>query len=429
MWLACGCFADFGFCKCFVWEYSLYCKLHLFYTVANTERMGHKMSEFTGHKLPAKPLERLVVVSIERDLAAPFCTGRLTEMGARVIRIERAEGDFARVYDDAANGVSSYFVWTNRGKESFVLDFKQDGNAALLHRIVRKADVFVQNLAPGAAARAGFDSASLRQRNPRLITCDISGYGEEGEVSSLKAYDLLVQCERGLAGISDAPEAYGRIGVSICDIGADMNAAIAILSALALREWTGKGTGVSVSLFDGAADWMTIPYLHEIYGKGAPTRQGLKHPSVAAYGAYCTRDGHDIVISIQNEREWQQFCTVFLKNSAIASNPRFSSNTERVRHRADLDAIIAQVFSGLGTDEALARIAASNTAYGQIRSVAAMAQQPALRTWQMQVGNHEVPMIAPPVRAPWDIQRFESVPMLGEYTLALRTEFAPATIS
>jgi len=387
------------------------------------------MSEFTGHKLPAKPLERLVVVSIERDLAAPFCTGRLTEMGARVIRIERAEGDFARVYDDAANGVSSYFVWTNRGKESFVLDFKQDGNAALLHRIVRKADVFVQNLAPGAAARAGFDSASLRQRNPRLITCDISGYGEEGEVSSLKAYDLLVQCERGLAGISDAPEAYGRIGVSICDIGADMNAAIAILSALALREWTGKGTGVSVSLFDGAADWMTIPYLHEIYGKGAPTRQGLKHPSVAAYGAYCTRDGHDIVISIQNEREWQQFCTVFLKNSAIASNPRFSSNTERVRHRADLDAIIAQVFSGLGTDEALARIAASNTAYGQIRSVAAMAQQPALRTWQMQVGNHEVPMIAPPVRAPWDIQRFESVPMLGEYTLALRTEFAPATIS
>lgn len=374
----------------------------------------------------ARPLEGVLVVSIEQALAAPLCTSRLAEMGARVIKIERAEGDFARGYDQAANGEASYFVWTNRGKESMVLDFKQPEDAALLERILAQTDVFVQNLAPQALARAGFDSASLRARHPRLITCDISGYGSDGAASELKAYDLLVQCESGLAGISGAPEAYGRIGVSICDIGAGMNAAIGVLSALALRSRTGHGSSIEVSLFDGAADWMTIPYLHEIYGNGAPTRQGLKHPSIAPYGAYATRDGRDIVISIQNEREWRNFCETFLQDPAAAQDIRFSSNTERVRHRDALDALIGAVFAGLDADDALTRLGAANTAYGQVRSVAGMAAHPALRTWPMKVGDRELKMVAPPVRAPWDQGRFDRAPALGEHGARLRAEFSTA---
>lgn len=371
-----------------------------------------------------KPLDGIVVVSIEQALAAPLCTGRLAEMGARVIKIERPEGDFARGYDAAANGQSSYFVWTNRGKESVVLDFKSIDDGNLLHRMLSEADVFVQNLAPGALERAGFGSESLRERYPRLITCDISGYGTNNEASDLKAYDLLVQCESGLAGITGVSDACGRIGVSICDIGAGMNATIAVLSALALRARTGHGSGVSVSLFDGAADWMSIPYVHQVYGDGAPTRQGLKHPSIAPYGAFTTLDGNDIVISIQNEREWQQFCTTFLNRPDVASDTRFSSNTNRVRNREALDAVIAHAFAGLQSDEALALLSASKTAYGQVRSVAQMAEHPALRTWPMQVGDRELEMIAPAVRAPWDSQRFAKAPVLGEHSESLRAEFA-----
>jgi itaconate CoA-transferase len=374
-----------------------------------------------------RPLEGLLVVSIEQALAAPLCTGRLAELGARVIKIERAEGDFARGYDMAANGVSSYFVWTNRGKESLVIDFKQPADAALLERLLSKADIFVQNLAPGALARAGFDSAALRARSPRLITCDITGYGEDSKASELKAYDLLVQCESGLAGISGAPEAPGRIGVSICDIGAGMNATIGVLSALASRERSGMGCGLSVSLFDGAADWMSVPYLHEVYGAGAPTRQGLKHPSIAPYGGYSTRDGKDVVISIQNEREWQQFCVVFLRQPGLATVAQYATNTERVRHRAELDVIIAAVFAQLDITEALTRLTESNTAYGQVRSVADMAVHTALRTWPMPVGDKQINMVAPPVRAPWDTQCFEAAPTLGQHSEALRGEFAPAT--
>jgi itaconate CoA-transferase len=385
------------------------------------------MSATEATKPAAKPMDGLLVVSIEQALAAPLCTGRLAEMGARVIKVERAEGDFARGYDAAANGESSYFVWTNRGKESLVLDFKRQDDAALLERILAQADVFVQNLAPGAVARAGFDSEALRVRHPRLITCDITGYGSEGPASSLKAYDLLVQCESGLISITGAPEGYGRIGVSICDIGAGMNATIAVLSALALRERTGRGSGVAVSLFDGAADWMTIPYVHEVYGNGAPTRQGVRHPSIAPYGAYSTRDDHDIVISIQNEREWQNFCAVFLENKEVAADTRFASNTERVRNRAALDAVISAAFARMDASDALATLEAANTAFGQVRSVAAMAVHPALRTWPMQVGERELQLIAPAVRAPWDIQRFMPAPELGQHSAALRDEFTRVT--
>ncbi|MGY6241539.1 CaiB/BaiF CoA transferase family protein (plasmid) [Burkholderia ambifaria] len=376
----------------------------------------------------SRPLEGLVVISIEQALAAPLCTGRLAEMGARVIKVERAEGDFARGYDDAANGQASYFVWTNRGKESIVLDFKDADDAELLHRMLAGADVFVQNLAPGALVRAGFGSELLRERYPRLVTCDISGYGTDNAASKLKAYDLLVQCESGLAGITGAPEACGRIGVSICDIGAGMNATIAVLSALALRERTGRGSGVSVSLFDGAADWMSIPYVHEVYGTGAPKRLGLKHPSIAPYGAFTTRDANDIVISIQNEREWQQFCTRFMRQPELGRDPRFASNTERVRNREALDRIIATAFAALDIDEALARLSDSNTAFGQVRSVGQMARHPALRTWPMTVDGKTLQMIAPAVRAPWDVGRFEPAPGLGEHSESLREEFSVSRV-
>lgn len=376
----------------------------------------------------SRPLEGLVVISIEQALAAPLCTGRLAEMGARVIKVERAEGDFARGYDDAANGQASYFVWTNRGKESVVLDFKDAEDAELLHRMLAGADVFVQNLAPGALVRAGFGSELLRERYPRLVTCDISGYGTDNAASNLKAYDLLVQCESGLAGITGAPEACGRIGVSICDIGAGMNATIAVLSALALRERTGRGSGVSVSLFDGAADWMSIPYVHEVYGTGAPKRLGLKHPSIAPYGAFTTRDANDIVISIQNEREWQQFCTRFMRLPELGKDPRFASNTERVRNCEALDRIIATAFATLDIDEALARLSDSNTAFGQVRSVGQMARHPALRTWPMTVDGKTLQMIAPAVRAPWDVGRFASAPGLGEHSESLREEFSVSRV-
>lgn len=370
-----------------------------------------------------KPLSGVLVVSIEQALAAPLCTSRLCEMGARVIKIERKEGDFARGYDQAANGLASYFVWTNHGKESCVFDFKDGDDAAALEAVIAKADVFVQNLAPGALSRAGFSSDVLRKKYPALITCDISGYGASETTRHLKAYDLLVQCESGLVGVSGPPGEYGRIGVSICDIGAGMNATIGVLGALALRERTGKGSGIAVSLFDAAADWMTIPYLHERYGQGAPLRQGLRHPSIAPYGAFVCGDKTQIVISIQNEREWKTFCNTFLADAACAEDPRFSSNYLRTQNRSSLDEIVQRRFSELSREAALSLLAQAKIAYGQVRTVAELAEHPALRTWPMQIGDQELQVIASPVQAPWNELRFGPAPALGEHTEAVRSEF------
>ena len=248
------------------------------------------------------------MVSVEQAVAAPFATSRLADAGARVVKVERPEGDFARFYDHVVAGECAWFVWLNRGKESVVLDIKDAGDNALLHRIVAKADVFVQNLAPGAAARAGFDSDELRRRHPRLITCDISGYGESGPYAAMKAYDFLIQCESGIASVTGSPESASRVGVSVCDIGAGLNAYGAILEAVIARHRTGRGTGIRVSLFDGMADWMTVPLLHLEHGGKAPARTGLSHAMIAPYGAYPVGDGGQMVIAIQNEREWARFC-------------------------------------------------------------------------------------------------------------------------
>ena len=246
------------------------------------------------------PFSDLLVVSVEQALAAPLCTSRLVDMGARVIKIERAGGDFARGYDAAVDGESSYFVWTNQGKESVVLDLKSEKDVALMSRLLAKADVFVQNLAPGAMARAGFASDEMRKKHPRLITCDISGYVEAGPASKLKAYDFLVQAEAGLVDVSGAPDGLGRIGVSICDIGAGMTAHAAIVEALFYRERTGEGYGVSVSLFGVASEWMNVPLMQYEYGGKAPRRVGLMHPTIQPYAAFTVQDRSQVIIAIQN---------------------------------------------------------------------------------------------------------------------------------
>jgi crotonobetainyl-CoA:carnitine CoA-transferase CaiB-like acyl-CoA transferase len=366
----------------------------------------------------------VLVVSIEQALAAPLATCRLADAGARVIKIERPEGDFARGYDRAAAGEASYFVWTNRGKESLVLDYKQASDAALLHRLLERADVFVQNLAPEALERAGFGSASLRQRYPRLITCDISGYGQGHAASQLKAYDLLVQCESGLVSVSGSPGSPGRIGVSICDIGAGMNAHSAILNALLLRGRTGQGSALSVSLFDGAADWMSVPYVHERYGQGAPAPAGLAHPSIAPYGAFISRDGVQVVISIQNDREWARLCEQVLQAPTAAQDERMASNTLRVQHRSLVDDLVRQGMARLDWPNLQAALDQAQIAYGQVRDVGQLLAHPALRTWPMPVRGQTLDMVAPASRSPWDSGHYRAAPSLGEHSHTLRQEFA-----
>ncbi|MGB1863086.1 MAG: CaiB/BaiF CoA transferase family protein, partial [Candidatus Puniceispirillum sp.] len=292
-----------------------------------------------------KELDGLFVISIEQAVAAPYASCKLADAGARVVKIERPEGDFARKYDADALGSSSYFVWLNRGKESLRLDLKDADDLAMLHRMIARADIFIQNLMPGAIERLGFSSQSLRDTYPRLITCDISGYGSTGEFSQMKAYDFLVQAEVGLAQITGAPQAPGRVGVSICDIAAGMTAYQAILQAIIARYKTGLGRGIEVSLFGALADWMNVPYLQHHYGGKTISRPGLHHPSIAPYGAYQCGDGQVILISIQNEREWKRLCAEVLGDPSVASDSRFASNIARVENRVELDAMILSVFA------------------------------------------------------------------------------------
>jgi itaconate CoA-transferase len=362
-----------------------------------------------------KPLHGVLVVALEQAVAAPYCSSRLADAGARVIKIERPEGDFARGYDKAVHGESSYFVWINRGKESVVLDLRRDVDKATLASLLGQADVFLQNLAPGAAARLGFGSAALRESHPRLITCDISGYGESGPLHSLKAYDLLVQAESGLVAVSGAPGPWGRIGVSICDITAGMNALIGIQQALLQRERTCRGSGVAVSLFDSAAELMAVPYLQARYGGSAPERVGLKHPSIAPYGAFTCSDGREIVLSIQNEREWVSFCDTVLQMPQMADDSRFNDNHRRIANRAALESEVQAVFATLTYGEAVDRLTEAQTAYGAINSVHDLIGHPQLRTRAMAVQGCQVQMPAAPYVTEWDDAVFPPAPALGQH--------------
>ncbi len=370
-----------------------------------------------------RTLEGVLVVSVEQAVAAPLCTSRLAEAGARVIKIERPEGDFARDYDKSAAGVSAYFVWLNRGKESVCLDLKQPADARLLAGLIAKADVFVQNLAPGALARLGFASPALRVRHPGLITVDITGYGDTPEVAHLKAYDLLVQSESGLASITGSPDAPGRVGVSVCDIACGMNAFAAVLQALLTRQQTGRGRGIEVSLFDAIADWMAVPLL-QFEGGLEPKRVGLNHPTIAPYGAYQTRDGRQVVFSVQNQREWQRFCAAVLQRPGLSADPRFVDNTARLRHRKQLDSIISGVSGSLSGSALCERLRAGDIAFGSLNSLADLALHPALRRHQQPVGTGEVQLVVPPVRIEGEsTRRSAPIPDLDANGKAIRAEF------
>jgi crotonobetainyl-CoA:carnitine CoA-transferase CaiB-like acyl-CoA transferase len=371
-----------------------------------------------------RPLEGLLVVSMEQAVAAPVCAVKLADAGARVIKIERAEGDFARGYDAAAKGFSSYFVWLNRGKESVVLDIKRPDDRALLDRLIARADVFIQNLAPGAAARAGFGSEALRAKYERLITVDISGYGETGEYADMKAYDLLIQAESGLAAITGHPAGPGRVGVSVCDIACGMAAHAAVLEALIARGISGKGRGIAVSLFDGMADWMNVPLVFfEGTGK-APKRVGLAHPSICPYGAFETKDGALVLISIQNEREWAGFCAGFLGEPELPKQEGFRSNNERVANRPAVDAHVASQFARLTRAEAATRLKSSNTAFGFVNGVEELAHHPALRRITVATPGGDVSLAAPAARVVGVSPEYGPVPALGQHTESVRAEFA-----
>ncbi len=379
----------------------------------------------------ALPLEGILVVSLEQAVAAPFCSSRLADAGARVIKVERAEGDFARGYDHVVHGESAYFVWVNRGKESICLNIKDENDNALLLKILQDADVFIQNLAPGAAARAGLDSTILRETNPKLVTVDISGYGETGAYKDMKAYDLLVQCESGLASVTGAPEQPGRVGVSICDIACGMYAHSAILEALVERQQTGVGKGLSVSLFDSIADWMAVPLLNQDYTGMAPKRVGLNHPSIAPYGAYVYRDetqnqsGAQVVISIQNNREWQDFCEQVLQQPELAEDSLYRNNVDRCQNRPALDNEINTVFSVLTKDTLIARLNKAKIAFGSVNSIADLSTHQQLRRTQVDTPSGPVKLVAPPVIKNNETESLKSVPALGEHTDEIRKEFKP----
>ena len=377
-----------------------------------------------GTSTVVKPLSGLFVLSLEQAVAAPYCSSRLADAGARVVKIERPEGDFARNYDTAVNGLSSYFVWLNRGKESFVADIKNPGDAAVLHAMMAQADVFIQNLAPGAAERAGFGSDALRMRYPRLVTVDITGYGKGHDYSDMKAYDLLVQAESGLTQITGHPAGPGRVGVSVCDIACGMSAHAAILEALIGRGITGKGAKLEVSLFDGMADWMNVPLLYTEGTGRAPERVGLAHPTICPYGAFALAGGALVLISIQNEREWVRFCAEFLQQPDLPARPGFGSNTERVANRPEVDAVVAHAFAVLDRDAAARLLGASGTAFGFVNGVADLTHHRALRRVVVETERGLASIVAPPaicdgVRAP----SLGPVPSIGQHSAAIRAEF------
>jgi len=369
-------------------------------------------------------LDGLLVVAIEQAVAAPYCTSRLADAGARVIKVERPEGDFARNYDHLAKGHSSYFVWLNRGKESVALNLKDDDDLALLKAMIAKADIVIQNLAPGATDRLGVGSKTLCAQRPELISVDISGYGETGPYRDMKAYDLVVQAETGLCSVTGTPESPGRVGVSVCDIACGMYAYQAILEALILRGRTGVGRRIEVSLFGGMADWMTVPYLQHVYGGITPGRVGLNHPTIAPYGAYPCGDGIPILFSIQNEREWQRLCTQVLLKPELAQDERFSANDARVANRVALNAEIGAVFTAAPAADIAQRLTQAAIAYGMLNDMAGLAAHPQLRHRPVPLpdGNN-LDLIAPPAAWPGQADRFGAVPGIGQHTDALKAEF------
>ncbi len=373
------------------------------------------------------PLEGIKIVSVEQAVAAPLASRQLADFGARVIKIERPDGgDFARAYDHKVRGMSSWFVWLNRSKLSLSLDIKRPEAAEILEKLTADCDVFLHNLAPGAADRAGLKSEVLLSRNKRLIVCEISGYGADGPYQDKKAYDLLVQFETGLVSITGTPESPCKAGISVADIAAGMYAFSGILMALYRRESTGRGGVVQVSLFDALSEWVLPAAYYATYGGSAPSRSGAEHASIAPYGPYYTGDGKQINIGIQNEREWRQFCALVLLNKEIAADPRFDSNSQRSENRKALRAVISERFRTLTLDEILERLERAGIAHSRTNSVQDVLAHPQ-HTARGRTGNVGSPAgpvqaLAPPILLDGVKPRMDAIPALGQDTDAILTE-------
>ena len=381
----------------------------------------------TAHKPP--PLDGITVISLEHAIAAPFCTRQLADLGARVIKIERpGSGDFARDYDGRVNGLASHFVWTNRSKESLTLNVKQQQAADVLDKLLATADVLVQNLAPGAAERMGLSFATLHERFPRLIVCDISGYGEGGPYEQKKAYDLLIQSEGGFLSVTGGPDEHdmAKAGCSIADIAAGMYAYTGVLSALLLRDKTGEGSRIDVSMLESLVEWMNYPLYYAYDGAAPPPRAGAAHATIYPYGPFPAGDGGTVMLGLQNEREWQQFCDRVLLQPDLASNPRFNANARRSENRSELRAIIVETFAGMGTDEVIARLDGASIANAHVNDMAGVWAHPQLaarKRWcEVDSPAGKLPALLPPGCNTAFEPRMEAVPGLGQHTDSLLGE-------
>lgn len=374
-----------------------------------------------------RPLDGITVVSLEHAIAAPFCTRQLADLGARVIKVERAgEGDFARRYDDRVRGLSSHFVWVNRSKESLALDLKSAAAMEVMRRLVARADVFVQNLAPGAAARLGLGAAALRERHPRLVVCDISGYGNDGPYRDRKAYDLLIQGEAGFLSVTGSPGEVAKAGSSIADIAAGMYAYSSILSALLLRGRTGEGSHIDVSMLESLAEWMGYPLYYAFEGAEPPPRLGAAHATIYPYGPFTAGDGRTVLLGLQNEREWEAFCRVVLRRPELATEPRFASNALRNANREALRDIVHACFAGLTGAELRARLDAAQIANGDVNDMAGLWAHPQLaargRWAEVDSPAGKLPALKPPGLNDRYDPRMDAIPRVGEHNAAILRE-------
>ena len=376
--------------------------------------------------MTAEDLSGITVIAIEQALSAPYTSARLAEAGARVIKIEREEGDFARYYDDFVNGESAYFVWANAGKESITLNLKDEADSNLLRNLLQKADVLLQNLIPGALTRLGFSPEHLREDYPSLIICSISGYGEDGPYRDQKAYDLLIQAESGLCSITGTGDQLTRVGVSVCDISAGMTAYQEILQALFTRERDPERQGriINVSLFQSTVDWMNVPYLQHHHGGFTPQNHGLKHPSIVPYGAFTCNDGKQVLISIQNEREWQRLCEMVIGDASIARDKRFSSNTRRLENRKALDGLIEAKFRTQIRETVITKLKAASIAYGRLCDLEELASHPQVKFREIDIAGRVIQLLDRGAEVAGKQRKTLRLPVLGQDNKKIREEFS-----
>ncbi|QDZ26926.1 CaiB/BaiF CoA-transferase family protein [Noviherbaspirillum sp. UKPF54] len=378
-----------------------------------------------------RPLDGITVVTLEHAIAAPFCTRQLADLGARVIKVERpGVGDFARAYDERVNGLASHFVWTNRSKESLTLDVKHEEATVILDKLLEGADVLVQNLAPGAAARLGLSYDALREKFPRLIVCDISGYGSDGPYRDRKAYDLLIQSESGFLSITGTPEEPAKAGCSIADISAGMYAYSNILAALIQRGKTGKGCNIDVSMLESMVEWMSYPLYYAFDGASPPPRAGAAHATIYPYGPFPAGDGKTVMLGLQNEREWVAFCDKVLRQPELATDERFSSNSRRTVARAELRAIIVDVFAAMSAEQVIARLDEAQIANAHMNDMHDLWQHPQLKArerWtEVDTPAGKVPALLPPGVPNTYTSRMDPIPALGQHTDGILRELGYA---